>query len=65
MGKILFFYFLIYIENLIIAKDNIILFKIDSFQYKGDNSDPSILEQLLNTNIITTMKIINIIISSF
>ena len=57
MGKILFFYFLIYFENLIIAKDNIILFKIDSFQYKGDNSDPSILEQLLNTNIITTMKI--------
>ena len=57
MENILFFYFFIYLANLILSKDNILFFKFDSFQYKGEYSDPSILNQLLDTNLITTIKI--------
>jgi len=50
-------YLLTILTNIIFSLDDIISFKLESFQYKGDNSNPTIISQLIDTNIITTMRI--------
>ena len=58
MEKIFFIYYIfIIVINGIFSEDYIISFKLESFQYRGDNSNPTIINQLFDSNIITTMRI--------
>ena len=57
MDKLLFLYLIILLFNLLKSVDDIISFKLESFQYKGENINPTIITQLYDTNIITTMNI--------
>ena len=57
MEKMLFFYLIIILLNIIISKEDIISFKIETFQYKGEYSNPTIINQLYDSNIVTTMNI--------
>ena len=55
--NIFIFYLFTIFTKIIFSLDDIISFKLESFQYKGDNSNPTIISQLIDTNIITTMRI--------
>jgi len=57
MEKLFIFYLFILLPNIILSIDDIILFKIETFQYKGESSNPTIISKLFESSLITTMRI--------
>ena len=57
MKKILIFCLIIFLFNLSLSKDDIISFSLESFQFKREYSNPSIINILYDTNLITTINI--------
>ena len=57
MVKIKNFYYLFFVINLYFSKDDIISFKIESFQYKGESSESNILNKLYDSHLTTITKV--------
>ena len=57
MKNFIIFYLLVILLNLILPIDDIISFKIESFQYNGEHTNSQIINQLYDSNLVTTVKI--------
>ena len=57
MEKYLILIYLLLLINLILPNDDIISFKLETFQYKGEYTNPTIINKLYDTNLVTTMNI--------
>ena len=57
MGKMRIFYFLLFIINIFFSKEDIISFKIESFQSKVESSDSNILNKLYDSHLSTITNV--------
>ena len=57
MEKIRIFFIFLFLINLYLSKDDIISFKIETFQSQIENSESNILNKLYNSHLTTTTKV--------